>query len=145
MVNRPWDPEGKYTEGQLKEYKYWALEVSYLQHTFGNYIIFAKEDVEKISELSKEALLELSQVMKDVEQALIKNDTFKPDRFNHFQMGNQLHRLHFHGIPRYKAPRHFANKEWIDTTWGHPPIWSNEEVSADLVRQLRDEMKLGFS
>src|SRR5258708_5990847 len=109
---RPWDPEQKYTEGQIKDYKYWALEVSYRQHTFGNYIIFAKEKVERISELSTQALLELPIVIKEIENALSINDTFKPDRYNYWQMGNQLHRLHFHGFPRYISSREFAGQQW---------------------------------
>lgn len=135
---RPWDPEEKYTQGQLKEYTYWNLEVSYRQHTFGNYIIFSKEDVERISELSPEAILELKRVMAEIEQALNKNHIFKPDRYNYWQMGNGLHRLHFHGFPRYKTSRSFFGKEWVDQTWGHPPVWSTEEVSNDEVNQLRE-------
>lgn len=141
ISRRPWDPEERYAHGQLKEYKYWALEVSYRQHTFGNYIIFSKENVERLSELSKESLLELPMIMREAEEALSENKVFQPDRFNYWQMGNQLHQLHFHGIPRYKAPRNFAGKEWIDTTWGHSPVWSKETIEDELVAKLRDEIR----
>jgi len=142
MTVRFWDKNNKYTEGFLKEYNYWVLEVSYRQHTFGCYIVFCKrEGIEKISELSEEELIELKQVFKEIETALLKNDTFKPDRFNYWQMGNGLHQLHFHGIPRYSSERQFAEKKWNDHSYGSVPIWAREEQTHEVVMKLRDEIK----
>jgi diadenosine tetraphosphate (Ap4A) HIT family hydrolase len=142
MVNRFWDKEGKYKEGFLKEYSHWVLEVSYRQHTLGSFIIFCKrQGVERISQLTDEEVKELRNVMKEIEETLSKIDGFKPDRFNYLQLGNQLHNLHFHGIPRYKEKRVFDGKEWVDETWGHPPKWSKKEVNKDLVIKIRGVIK----
>ncbi len=141
MVNRFWDTHNRYTEGFLKEYGHWVLEVSYRQHTLGSYIIFAKRPVEKISELHTGEIDELKDVMGEMEATLSSIDAFHPDRFNYWQMGNGLHQLHFHGIPRYEHPRHFTGKEWIDRTWGNVPVWSQEDVHHDLVAQIRDVIK----
>lgn len=140
MIERPWDPDGKYPGAVLKEYAYWVLEVSYRQHTLGSYIIFAKDDCERISELRPGSLADLCAVMADIERALCAAEEFRPDRFNYWQMGNALHRLHFHGIPRYAQKRVFAGQEWIDTTWGSVPVWSRNDVSRELVQAIRDAL-----
>lgn len=141
MFEKFWDKEKKYIEGFLKEYKYWLLEVSYRQHTLGCYIVFCKREVERISELTPEEIGELPLVLKEIEEALTKNETFKPDRFNYWQMGNGLHQLHIHGFPRYSTPRFFFSREWIDAAYGHPPVWSKEGVGHDLVREVREAIK----
>ena len=135
---RHWDPQGKYKKGFLREYDHWILEVSFRQHTLGCFIIFAKRKVEKISELRGSELIELRKVMKDIEDALIK--LFNPGRFNYLQMGNSLHHLHFHGIPRYERSKKFAGKVWLDKTWGHNPVWTRTEVDNEFVIVLKKKI-----
>jgi len=137
MNKRPWDSHDRYVNGFLKEYKNWTIEVSFRQHTLGCFIIFAKRNVEKISDLNSDELNELKNIMSSMEKALLKLDAFKPDRFNYLQLGNALHRLHFHGIPRYKAKRTFNGEIWIDKAWGHPPIWSKTEASSSLINAIK--------
>ena len=139
-MNRIWDPNGKYSGAVLKEYNHWVIEVSFRQHTPGSFIIFAKREIERISQLNSEEAKELIKVMSQIETALSRSPVFKPDRFNYLQLGNELHHLHFHGIPRYKKPRTFYNKDWVDNAWGHPPIFSNTEVSRDLALAVKDEI-----
>ena len=139
-MNRVWDPQEKYKDGFLKEYNHWIIEVSFRQHTIGCYIIFAKRNVERISELNKDELSELSKAMGEIENTLIQISEFKPDRFNYLQLGNELHRLHFHGIPRYKTQRNFGGEIWTDKTWGHPPTWSNSEVSKEFVLKIKEKI-----
>ncbi len=140
-MNRFWDPKNNYPNATLKEYMHWHLEVSFLQHTFGNYIVFCKrQGVQKISELRDEELLELKQVLKEIETALLENPTFKPIRFNYWQMGNGLKHLHFHGIPRYDSPREFLERTWIDPEPGHIPAWTRVEEGHETVAALKGEM-----
>lgn len=115
--------------------------MSYRQHTIGCFIVFCKRAVERISELTPEEVNELPAVLKEIEEALTKNEIFKPDRFNYWQMGNGLHQLHIHGFPRYAKTRFFKGREWIDATFGHPPAWSKEEVNSELVADLREAIK----
>ena len=143
MINRFWDINKEYTKGFLKDYEYWALEVSYRQHTLGSFIIFLKnEKKEKISELNIKELGELKMVMGEIEKALFTNKIFKPDRFNYWQMGNKVHYLHVHGFPRYAKPRIFNGEEWIDKTWGNPPVWRKESINEDLVVKVKDAVSL---
>ncbi len=141
-MKRFWDKNKEYLDGELKEYKFWSLEVSYKQHTFGNFIIFCKrKGVEKLSELSDKEILELKEVMQEIELALIQNKTFNPIRFNYWQMGNKVHHLHIHGIPRYNCPKKFFHKIWLDKNPNQPPIWSNKIESSQTIRVIRDEIK----
>lgn len=79
--------------------------------------------------------------MSEIETALSNIETFKPDWFNYWQMGNGLHHLHYHGIPRYKDSREFNGKKWVDTTWGSIPVWSRTDVEHTLVAKIRDAIK----
>jgi diadenosine tetraphosphate (Ap4A) HIT family hydrolase len=138
--------ESKFAEGNIKVYQHWILTVSFRQHTLGCLIVMAKREVERISELSDPELLELRQVMRDLETALNRASDFQPDRFNYLQLGNALHQLHFHCIPRYQTIRHFAGQEWVDTTFGRPPIFlkKDQESSVELVRTIRDTLQPFF-
>lgn len=138
MNVRIWDQEGRYKIGFVKEYQHWVLEVSFRQHTLGCFIIFAKRKVEKISALQDKEIIELKKVMKELETTFSKIEDFKPDRFNYLQMGNALHHLHFHAIPRYASPRNFLNKEWKDETFGHPPVWSKTEADKQLILRIKE-------
>lgn len=141
-MNRFWDRNNNYLDSILKEYEFWVVEVSYRQHTFGNFIVFCKrEGVEKISELYDEELLELKKVFQEIESALLQNDTFNPIRFNYWQMGNKVHELHIHGIPRYNSERKFLDKIWKDQDFKVPAIWTYEEQSKDTVIAIREEIK----
>ncbi len=136
---RFWDVNGEYTGGLLRFYRYWAVEISYRQHTLGSFIIFSRsEGARLISDLKPEAIAELPLVMCEVEHAL--RAQFAPDHFNYLQMGNGVPFLHFHGIPRYVSERQFFGKIWKDETWGHPPAWTYEVASIDLVTSLRDAL-----
>lgn len=118
------------------------LEVSYRQHTFGNFILFCKRiGVEKISELYDEELLEMRNVLQEIEAALSLNDLFRPIRFNYWQMGNKVHALHIHGIPRYDSDRLFLNKVWRDADFHLPPCWTYELQPVEIVAAIREAIK----
>ena len=137
-MNRVWDKEGKYTQGILKEYCHWILELSYRQHTLGSFILFAKRDIENIHEMTVEESEELKLAMKEMEAVLSR--VYKADKFNYWQMGNGLLKLHFHGIPRYKEERDYAGRVWKDESWGSIPKWSYTEVDSSLIERMRDEL-----
>lgn len=141
MVDRIWDVNNQYAHGFLKEYSHWVWEVSYRQHTLGSFIIFSKRPVERFSELRTQEMGSLVGIMKEIEKTLSEIKIFRPDRFNYWQMGNSLHHLHIHGIPRYKEPRWFDNRKWVDKSWGDIPIWEKQDASDELVRKIRDIIK----
>lgn len=134
------DPEGKYKNSYIKEYEHWILAVSSHQHTLGCFLIIAKREIERISQLNKEELAELVNVMSDIEVSLTTNNNFAPDLFNYLQLGNGWHHLHFHGIPRYETERYFCGEKWIDKEWGKPTIWNYERISNNLIKEIKEEI-----
>ena len=140
VAERPWDPLRKYEGALLKVYDHWCIEISFRQHTPGSFTIFSRHSVERYSQLSPAALSEFAVVTGEIETALTSCSAFRPDRFNYLQMGNALHHLHVHGIPRYAVPRIYADREWRDETYGDPPVWSTSEVSYELVSTLRKDI-----
>jgi diadenosine tetraphosphate (Ap4A) HIT family hydrolase len=141
-MERFWDKEGKYKDNVLREYSHWSLEVADRQHTLGSFVILAKRPCERISELTDNELIELGKVMRDMEQALSKN--FRPDRFNYLQLGNVLHHLHFHGIPRYSSKKTFAGLEWVDVSFGGPPTISKISVDEEVKRSIKNAILKAF-
>lgn len=137
---RIWDPNGRYPDGSLRAYDHWSLEISYRQHTLGAYILFARRPVERISELGSAELADLACAMGEMERALAAHSGFRPDRLNYLQLGNALHHLHFHAVPRYSSPRSFGGREWIDGTFGAPPVWSDRDEKGSLVSAIRDAL-----
>jgi len=139
---RHWDPKGECEGAVLRVYKYWCLEVSWVQHTIGAFIIFCRrEGVERETELTDAELLELRDVKRDMQGALAAHPRFVPDRFNYWQMGNAFPQLHYHGIPRYKDLRVFGNQPWFDDSYGYLPHWSRFHVDRALVDMLVSELK----
>jgi diadenosine tetraphosphate (Ap4A) HIT family hydrolase len=141
-MNRFWDPNNNYPDAVLKEFEFWSVEVSYAQHTFGNFIVFCKRNgVEKLTDLTDEEMLELKKALKEIQEALEKNPTFKPDRFNYWQMGNAVHHLHIHGIPRYKSNREFLGRTWKDQDHTMPACWKTEKEDRNTIIAVKEEMK----
>lgn len=129
-----------YRNGDLKEYQFWLLAVSFRQHTLGSAVLIAKRDIEKISDLTTEELIEMRSVMQEYETALMKAEHCRPDRFNYLQLGNSYKQLHFHCIPRYATKRTFLGRVWEDTTYGRPPIFvkKDEELSVEAVVRVKE-------
>jgi len=140
MAIEYWEEYDKYPEGMIKEYKYWTLEIAYRQHTLGSYMIFAKRKVEKISNLTNAELLGLKEVMNEIEEVLLKNEPFKPERFNYLQLGNSLHQLHFHCIPRYSSKRTYLGIEWIDPSFGTLPTWAKEDKNMEIIMKIKNRI-----
>lgn len=134
-MKRFWDPHNVYPHAQIKEFTYWVAEVSYAQHTLGSFIVFLKRETELLSDLTSEEICELPSVLKTIQYALDNNPLFKPDRYNYLQLGNSVHFLHIHGIPRYHKERTFNNRIWNDKSFGTLPTWEyNQEKTEDIIK-----------
>lgn len=140
-VDRFWDPENQYPNAVLAVYPHWVVEVSYRQHTLGSFIVFARREVTHLSQLHDQEMLELRDVLVRTETTLRSSQVFHPDWINYWQMGNGLHHLHLHGIPRYREPRSFAGRMWVDTTWGHPPVWSTIQIETSIIEAIVEEFQ----
>lgn len=96
-----------------------------------------KRHAEFFDELTQEELAELKEVVGEARAALKK--TFKPDWFNLTQLGNTCRHLHVNLIPRYKEKREFAEKEFVDESFGGGV--SSEEIDEEMVGKVRGEVK----
>ena len=118
----------------IKKFKYWNLHFCWFQHTLGTLGIILKRHAEKFSELTKEEITELGDIIKLSQKALDK--TFKPDWYNIQQNCNRHRHLHFLILPRYKKPREFKGKKYEDKTFGEPIEYTRENVNEYIRREL---------
>lgn len=137
---RPWDTENQFYAGTLFRTEFWTVEVSYKQHTPGSFIIFLNRFVSRFKDLFPNEVQELPEVIGVVETILAKHPQLQPELCNYLQLGNKVPHFHIHGIPRYSKPVHFIHKEWIDPTFGSPPVWSQSNISHQEVSYIRAEL-----
>lgn len=126
----------------LKEYNYWHLRTTPIQHTLGAHVISLKRHAERFSELRPEELAEYISIQKDIERAL--KNTFKPDRINYIQLGNVINHVHVHLIPRYASNKEFAGQTWQDKmfveTPGLAPVMKQTPDSQETILKIKEEM-----
>lgn len=120
----------------LKEYQHWHVRVAPCQHTLGAMIISTKRHTVGLSTVTRDELLELQEIQKELERAL--TTLFQPDRFNYIQMGNVVTHLHLHLVPRYREPRTFAGKQWedrafVETPYLAPPLKQEKDGEGAIV------------
>ncbi len=137
---RYWDPQGEYKSGKIKDFPFWTMELSYRQHTLGSYILFCHRPIEKITELTSKELLGLQTALREIENIYANISFLIPDRWNYLQLGNAVHTLHIHAIPRYKVLRLFMGKTWIDSHFGKPVLWQMTEYPEEMIVELRQKM-----
>lgn len=139
MIKRPWDKNNAYLHGFIKQQKYWTLEVSGKQHTLGCLILFLNRKEQHFSKLKPAETRELIKIMGEIEHVLFHK--FKHDRMNYLQLGNTLHWLHIHCVPRYQTPRTYLGKKWIDAEPGRPVQWLRSDSPRQLVTDMANELK----
>lgn len=138
-ADRPWDPLGRYRGTSVARFTHWTLEVSHRQHTLGCVILFANRRVESLHELAPDEWQELHEAIRFTDQVLAR--TFSPDRMNWLQLGNKVHHLHLHGVPRYALPRPWGNRQWTDATYGMPVQWQTEDCDRATVSGVADALR----
>ncbi|GAB4147498.1 MAG: hypothetical protein OHK0017_09280 [Patescibacteria group bacterium] len=134
--NRIWDPENKYSLGNVYSFKHWTFEISFRQHTLACFIFFLNRYAEEIHELTNEEWLQFKKLTKIVD-TLYQNSFFKPDKINYLQLGNKVKHLHFHGIPRYERSINFNGKVWVDRSFGVAPLWTYEEADPNDIIEIK--------
>lgn len=106
-----------YSESIIKDYKYWTLYVHENQSALGRVYIWCKrENALDLPDANEEEQKELFIILKEVVEILAK--AFSPDMLNYAFLGNVVHHLHCHVIPRYSKPVEFFGQTFIDKAWG---------------------------
>jgi diadenosine tetraphosphate (Ap4A) HIT family hydrolase len=105
----------KYVAG---EYPHWVVLVAQRQYCPGKVILWSREDVSELYQLSEPAWLELREVLHKVHEVL--DTIFQPNLFNECKLGNSTPHLHLHVIPRYDSRRtaFWRDRNYKDEFWG---------------------------
>jgi diadenosine tetraphosphate (Ap4A) HIT family hydrolase len=103
----------------IRQYRHWSVLFRPAQATLGALVLAAHEPVQAFSELSPASFNELYAVTGLIESALAK--AFHYDKINYLMLMMVDPDVHFHVLPRYAQPKHFADMEFTDTGWPTMP------------------------
>ena len=97
-------------ESLVREFKHWFLITNHQQGFLGRCLLILKNHKDDEFGLTQEEVLEKHRIYCLWRMAVAL--TFKPDKVNQAQLGNEefLHggHLHWHFVPRYRRPISFA-------------------------------------
>ncbi len=130
-----------YSKQNVKEYRYWDLQVHGNQGYLGRCVIMCKRaNALDLTDATNDEQNELFAILTDAKRALTK--AFSPDWFNYAFLGNDLAHLHGHVVPRYKKPVMFKGLRFEDALFGKhyrtdPAFITSEEI----LYAVRDEIK----
>ncbi|MFA6460969.1 MAG: hypothetical protein WCV90_01780 [Candidatus Woesearchaeota archaeon] len=105
-----------YEQFKIDSGQYWDIFLHTNQELLGRSYFWYKGEEEDLMEIPEVASLELMVNGKRLQTALTK--LFHPDKFDYFSFNYRTTHLHFHVLPRYEHPRHFADREFIDPEFG---------------------------
>lgn len=128
-----------YPGSVIEEGPRWVVLLRPAQVTLGALVLICKEPVQAFADLSKDAFLELQEVIGRVERSLHK--AFDYDKINYLMLMMVDPDVHFHVIPRYGAKRFFLDTVIQDTGWPGPPdLTYCNDLNATTVDALRNQL-----
>lgn len=132
-----------YSRLLLKSTSFWEAYLHENQCYLGRVFLLLKEDagVEDFLSISPEARDEFFLLGAEVKAALKK--LFQYDRMNYAALSNTSQKIHVHFVPRYKEPRTFSGRSFIDSRWGknYAPYDKSYTIDESLLFQIRDAIK----
>jgi diadenosine tetraphosphate (Ap4A) HIT family hydrolase len=113
-----------YAQFDVKHYTHWTLRIEEKQRYLGQAMAWLERDgnLQRFSSLTEAERNELwNIVLPEYEKAI--QELWQPDHMNYAWLGNNVDAHNGHGhlhlIPRYKMPRIFAGREFVDGRWGY--------------------------
>ena len=133
-----------YPDSLVREFEHWVVLVRPGQVTLGSLVLAAKSDVTAYGALSPEAFVEQGDVVAAIEQGL--RAFVRYEKINYLMLMMVDPNPHFHVIPRYSAPRTWADLEFPDLGWPKAPrldaaVTLDETRIARLVADLSDNFR----
>lgn len=116
----------------------WSVLVRQGQVTLGSLVLAANRRFLSASELSADELKEFPEVVGRMEGLL--RSAFGFDKINYLCLMMVDAHYHFHVLPRYATPRHFAGREWVDQAWPKPPVLGRDASDPHVLEALREEL-----
>jgi len=124
----------------IRTYPSWDVLVHsehYAEDYLGSVYIWSRQQGDRdIIDMSPGERNEFFDIAHDLKAAL--STLFSPDRFNYLNLQNVAHHLHVHLIPRYRGPRQFDGKTFVDKEWGAPPVSRRPHLPLETLLTLRD-------
>ena len=112
-----------------------------VQEHLGRVVIWCKRpDAIDLTEATEAEQQEFLKILKEVQTALTQ--AFQPDLFNYAFLGNKTRHLHCHVVPRYRSPREFSGRTFIDSRWGQNYL-TNPDFTAtpEVLEAIKDKLK----
>jgi diadenosine tetraphosphate (Ap4A) HIT family hydrolase len=142
MINKTMKKFG-YPNTLVKDYDHWCVLLRPEQVTLGSLVLICKESVKRYSDISNEAFLKYSLIIKETENTLFQ--LFKYDKINYLMLMMVDPNVHFHVIPRYSKLKVFKGAVFNDLGWpGLPELSKHNQVSSKLFMNLKEEIKKAF-
>lgn len=122
----------------IHAYDYWSVLARPKQVTIGSLVLVANSEATAFSDLPATAFAELETVIGHIESTL--SDLFSYQKINYLMLMMVDPHVHFHVIPRYKAPCTFESWTLEDEGWPGQPVLSSGSADSELVGSLRDAL-----
>ncbi len=119
--------------------EHWSVLVRKGQITLGTLVLAANRNFISVSELTRDELLELPEVVSQLEAALTK--AFAYDKINYLCLMMSDRHYHSHVVPRYEGTRTFDEQDWDDTDWPGPPNIAVAPADDETLLAIRDHLK----
>jgi len=130
----------------IQEFEHFTVYLFKNQYYLGRLFIRSNRHIEDITDLTKEEIIELVDVLRKMRVAIKK--LFDPDMFNYASLGNEIKHFHLHVFPRYSRKVTYDNTEFRDENWGKPPYPYNkgfqiekatlEKIRSSIIRVLKE-------
>ncbi len=128
-----------YEQFNIKDYKYWIIQINENQYYLGRCTIWCKRNnVIDFFDMTNDELKEFFEITKHLRNTLKR--IFNPDLFNYASLCNETKHLHIHIVPRYKNSRTFLGKEFIDERWGMNYAGKEFKPDKKMLFKIRDKI-----
>lgn len=117
-------------ELQVFETRHWTFQVRSQQVTLGAGVLGAKSCVADFAALSEAEWGDFGCTTAMI--STIYERCLRPQKFNYLALMMIAPQVHFHVVPRYKAPVQFGSRICLDADWPDPP---NMKASLSLPRR----------
>lgn len=119
----------------------WSWSVRPGQPTVGSGILSLNRAALHLSEVSKDEMAELSDLISILESSVKKS--FDYNIMNYMMLMMVDHHVHYHVIPRYDSDRVFAAVSWKDNGWPALPVLAEKQHKEDenLLIQIQQQLK----
>ncbi len=129
---------------------HWKVLLHPNQCSPGNVLVVSRRHAPKVSALTREEAMDFHRVLRHLEPALEtalgatminlscdRNWAYRErDPDPPFHDGRPCPHVHWHVVPRFRAPVRFGGLRWVDPTFGEPFRWRHRTVPDNVRRAL---------